>query len=55
MFNDDAEFLLATYRSRSEEFRAEAAADRLARSAPKAPRRRWQRWQPVRWQRGRPG
>nr|WP_201749169.1 hypothetical protein [Micromonospora acroterricola] len=41
MFGNDAEFLLSLHRTHAAELRAEAAADRLARSVPRATGRSW--------------
>ncbi|MEU5905510.1 hypothetical protein [Micromonospora sp. NPDC047527] len=41
MFGNDADFLLSLHRIHAAELRAEAAADRLARSVPARPGRTW--------------
>ncbi|MFC0504362.1 hypothetical protein [Micromonospora costi] len=41
MFGNDAEFLLSLHRSHAAELRAEAAADRLARSLARRHARDW--------------
>ncbi|MEK8109901.1 hypothetical protein NKG94_46695 [Micromonospora sp. M12] len=41
MFGNDAEFLLNLHRSTAAELRADAAADRLARSLPRPASRGW--------------
>ncbi|MEV4121231.1 hypothetical protein [Micromonospora sp. NPDC049645] len=41
MFGNDAEFLLSLHRSHAAELRADAAADRLARSLPRPTGRGW--------------
>jgi hypothetical protein len=41
MFGNDAEFLLSLHRTHAAELRAEAAADRLARSVPRRTSRTW--------------
>ncbi|MCX5066502.1 hypothetical protein OOJ91_11500 [Micromonospora lupini] len=52
MFGNDVDFLLSLHRTHTAELRAEAAADRLARSVPRRAGRTWLgRRQPAR----RPG
>ncbi|MET7961758.1 hypothetical protein [Micromonospora zamorensis] len=41
MFGNDADFLLSLHRTHSAELRAEAAAERLARSLPRPAGRDW--------------
>ncbi|MFC4021176.1 hypothetical protein ACFOW4_24985 [Micromonospora sp. GCM10011542] len=41
MFGNDADFLLSLHRTHAAELRAEAAADRLARSVPRRGTRDW--------------
>ncbi|GAA2185049.1 hypothetical protein [Micromonospora lupini] len=41
MFGNDADFLLSLHRTHAAELRAEAAADRLARSVPRRAGRTW--------------
>nr|MDT0658918.1 hypothetical protein [Micromonospora sp. DSM 115978] len=51
MFIEDAQTMLTLHAARAEQFRAEAAADRLARSVPRPARPRRPRW----WTRRRAG
>lgn len=49
MFGNDVDFLLTLHRTHAAELRAEAAAERLARSVPRRAGRTWTgRRQPVR-------
>ncbi|MER7890845.1 hypothetical protein AB0C04_07620 [Micromonospora sp. NPDC048909] len=41
MFGNDADFLLSLHRTHAAELRADAAADRLARSVPRSGMRGW--------------
>ncbi|WP_199562397.1 hypothetical protein [Micromonospora deserti] len=41
MFGNDADFILSLHRTHAAELRAEAAADRLARSLPRRSARGW--------------